>query len=227
MTDRITEKGGRFTPGKLGKAAPYAAGTAALAAGMPAYGVTVLGPVSNVDYQAPPLIFVDIDGDGNNDLRLQATYDNPLYASIFHLNDSQAVASAGTYTGNGVTIRQFLFYSGGETVNSTSLNGTSGIHFSRNGTLGAGTHYIAGSIRISGSDHLYWAEFNITNPATYANAGENVLVRAAYNTVPIGTTGGNSIVVGSAIPEPGSASLLAMGAAGVAALRRRRRKAAE
>jgi hypothetical protein len=77
--------------------------------------------------------------------------------------------------------------------------------------------YLGFEFNSSGQDYTGWARI-IANPGNFIFPESATLVDYAYN-----TTAGDSITAGAGeVPEPSSLALFALGAAGIAALRRRR-----
>jgi hypothetical protein len=99
-----------------------------------------------------------------------------------------------------------------------SHSGSSGptYNYPWGGVANGSSHYLGVKFLMSGEQHLGWAEITM-------NKGEPsfTIERYAYN----GTAREGIFAGGEGIPEPSSISLFAAGAAGILALRRRRRAA--
>lgn len=184
----------------------------------------------------------DVDGDGTNDFQFTHLAAPPRPYGLFSaLNGGRQVF--GTYTSYPNVLKK-LYTNGGTTIVGPAAqlsalvgnNVSSGQPLARitaNGAITANVNYgggwnsgdtgFFGFSFTSGSDTFYgWGEMSIdpfSNPATNPGYGFEI-TRAYYNDSP-----GTSIPVG-VVPEPASVALLALGAGGLAAWRKRR-KAAE
>lgn len=80
------------------------------------------------------------------------------------------------------------------------------------------TGYLGLRFKIAGNDHFGWMRLTV-NPSTGIAPRAITVHEYAYESIP-----GASIAAGQIVPEPGGLGLLALGSAGLAAHRRRRRE---
>jgi hypothetical protein len=211
------------------KLTAYAVGGASLAAAEARAGLvhTDLGPtgvsISGMEFE-PGLFFLDVNDDGTDDFRLAHTFArsvSALYstsgAGIGALQLNQVFGSY-SFDLSGDVPRAFLY---GEVISSGLPVASKGDLFINIGDrfpfqagkflqAPLGRAFLGLQFEIDGQKHLGWADVR-------ARLGPVTIFGYAYETEP-----GKAIVAG-AVPEPPSLVLLAAGAAGLAALRRKRR----
>lgn len=223
---------------KLGKGL---AGALAIASGTSAYGNVVVVSVP-ANLATPPggantSVTWDVNGDAINDFTFTDRYPNTAvgsYGVVWQLNMNGIAATAGTLGYMGPFIRyafalQFganisgagSFNAGGQAcLGSLYSYGSQGQFYyggfaanGPNGSVPPGTFAYAG-FRFNAVDgtHFGWIRLKV-------GAGTLTFDSAAYE-----TTAGTAITAG-AVPEPGTLSLLALGAAGVVGAIVKRRRA--
>ncbi len=119
--------------------------------------------------------------------------------------------------------------SGSPTTTATKLTGYGPEGLKGNWSNGGAPAYLGVEFQISGETHFGWAEISASVGELGGASAE--LISYAYNDVAYDGTNlyESSIAAGdltTATPEPSSRALYAIGAAGILALRRRRRAAA-
>ena len=219
------------------------AGAIAIASGTSAYGtiitVSTPGDLTNVPGPTNTTVNWDVNGDAINDFTFTNRFPNTtpgLYGVIWQLNMNGIAATSGALGYNGPFIRYAFALGAGATIDGTgSFNaggqaclgskysyGTFGKNYyggfaagGPNGSVSPGTFAFAG-FRFNAADgtHFGWIKLAVSaGLLDFANP-----IAAAYESTP-----GVGIQAG-AVPEPGTMSLLALGAAGVigAVIKRRR-----
>jgi hypothetical protein len=219
------------------------AGAVAIASGTSAYGtiITVSTPadLTNTPGGANTTVNWDVNGDAINDFIFTNRYPNTApgnFGVIWQLNMNGAVATSGTLGYAGPFIRYAFalqagasigpagnFNAGGQAcLGSKYSYGSAGSNYyggfaanGPNGSVAPGTFAFAG-FKFSAADgvHFGWVKLAVNaGLIDFANP-----VAAAYESTP------NTAIAAGAVPEPGTMSLLALGAAGVvgAVIKRRR-----
>ena len=216
------------------------AGAIAIASGTSAYGnivvVSTPADLTNTPGGANTSVNWDVNGDAINDFNFSNRYPNTAlgnYGVVWQLNMNGLAATNGTLGYMGPFIRYAFALQPGATIDGTgdfNLGGQAclGSKYSYgsfgqyyyggfaaggpNGSVPPGTFAYAG-FRFDAADgtHFGWIRLSVS-------AGLLDFDSAAYETTP-----GMAIAAG-AVPEPGTMSLLALGAAGVigAVIKRRR-----
>ncbi len=204
--------------------APYALAAAALGIAAPAKASIITTYVNTTYTELDSPINFDIDGGGVNDYQLSLTAtagDSEI--RWYSLGSNEVVTLTGdVYAGKAA---------GGQTIDSGIATwGTSSILRTKStgGVAGywpdnlADPRYIGLQFDIGPSTYYGWARVGVDTDTSGPHATATVY-EYAYNNV-----AGASILSGQvsdAVPEPGTFSLFALGAAGIAAFKLRRRKA--
>ncbi|MFV0336686.1 MAG: PEP-CTERM sorting domain-containing protein [Chthoniobacterales bacterium] len=178
--------------------------------------------------------FWDVDGNGTNDFRLfnYFSYAAKIYSTSYNgakfvltgavSSFKFANLSAGFLVGNtlpGGAIFGSAFAYSAINQNAVTVGNALGGYMGA-GWTNPGTGYFGFSFISDGNTYYGWAEMVIGDRGSVSQPGDNYMItRAYYNATP-----GESIQVG-AIPEPSSVALLALGAGGLAAWRRRKQAA--
>ncbi|MEQ1904091.1 MAG: PEP-CTERM sorting domain-containing protein [Pirellulaceae bacterium] len=184
---------------------------------------------------SPPIsdgtTFWDVDGDGTNDFALVNYFTSTAYfddvnggrlvvpAAAF--NDGIAKLAIGLTVGTGLTAA-YKFHAAAQNFNTITVSGVTGSDASNGGWVYGDTGFFGFKFTNASGTHFGWGEMTIADRGNAGNGDNYIINRAYYN-----DTANAAIQVGSTgVPEPSSAALLAMGAAGLATWRRRRNRAA-
>ena len=136
----------------------------------------------------------------------------------FKLAGGANIGPGGGFQGAGVLARRFFSY----TVSSGFVSTNVGNWQSFGSALGQG--YLGLKFLIGANVHYGWADISV-NPDYSVTLHSFAYESCADQSIDAGQTQGGATCGDSAVPEPHSAALLAMGAAGLLAYRRRRKAA--
>jgi hypothetical protein len=210
------------------------AGGAALAAADPAQAAPIYSGVQDIAIGLDQTVDLDLNGDAVVDFQFQNVFlpgvvDERRLQLLTMGTNTAATFSGGSDTKSlaaGVVIPD-------EVVDPLGLGGTfvGGPQTLAGATEGGGAfgfwfdavnEFVALEFDIAGQSHYGWARLSVSGSSDVNTAGTATLHDWAYESIP-----GAQIRTGqTAVPEPGSLGLLALGAVGLAAYRRRRSDAA-
>ena len=144
------------------------------------------------------------------------------------------IGGAGNFLNVGILARRFLSFnqvpvtftiSGNIYTSSTSVTSPVGIGDWQANRVAAGRGYLGLQFLIGGlTTHYGWADITVNSDFSITLHGF-AYESCADQSIDAGQTAGGATCDNTAVPEPHSAVLLAMGAAGIAAYRRRRKAA--
>ncbi len=189
-----------------------AAGAAAAFAATPAEAAVVYTDIADVTLNHGDTFSIDFDGDTDNDITISG--------GSTSFNQIKTGSVLGTVTSND----NALALPAGFVVGPAPATGSFGAAFDLwsqsdylyGNWINVSNRYLGVRFSISGATHYGWVRMSTVNTDTVT------IHDYAYETL-----ADTPIVTGiTAVPEPGTLALFASGAAGLIALRRRRRKAA-
>ena len=137
----------------------------------------------------------------------------------FKLAGAANIGPAGSFQSVGVLARRFLGFT---SVSSLPISSYIGNWQSYGVALGQG--YLGLKFLIGANVHYGWADISV-NPDFSITLHNFAYESCADQSIDSGQTAGGATCADSPVPEPHSAALLAMGAAGLLAYRRRRKAA--
>jgi len=162
---------------------------------------------------------VDIDGDGITDITLSINTSSSTYAAAYMLtpNETAFIRDPGGNLVKKLSLGSSIDAGANFIFNNGTFRAATTSGFSK-GNFNTSSGFAGIKIRDSGSDIFAWLRFSITN-GTNGLPINITLKDWAYENTGAPILAGQTV---SAVPLPGSLGLLAMGASGLAAFRRRK-----
>jgi hypothetical protein len=186
-----------------------------------------------VNQSTSPILNLDLNADTLVDYIFTGTLGSPTTVTNSVDGGSNGVAIGTTGVAAGVDVAGLSFQTSAVLNTGTVSPGYCDPKIktcfkatvTNNGPLPVSTPvYLGLSFDISGQTHYGWAQISTTMLGTTSNTADSLVtvIDYAYETTP-GASLLTGQTVGAPTPEPSSLALFALGAAGIAALRRRRK----